>query len=127
MTTGRPMIRIFLTRLLAFALVLAAAGAAHADGMAIFIKNGHSRAIAIELHGSGGKAWPGDDQVYMIEKKMQKSIPIECEPAEKICYGAWLMGDDRTHWGVGPDNTMSCTDCCTTCVAKSTFQISLQP
>lgn len=121
------MIRLFFARALLCALVLGAAGAAQADGMAVFVKNGHERAIALELHGYGDHVWPGDDQVYMIEKKMQKSIPIECEAAEKICFGAWLVGDDQTHWGVGPDNTLSCTDCCTTCVAKSTFEISLQP
>ena len=116
-----------IARSVVLALLLAAAGAAHADGMAIFIKNHHDRDIALELHGPGDRLWPGDDQVYLIEKNMQKSIPIECEAGERICYGAWLYGDDRTNFGVGPDNTKTCDNCCTTCVAKSTYKIDLWP
>ena len=92
------------------ALLLAALvpAAATADEMAFFMKNKASRAVAVELRSRDrDHVWPGDGEVYLLEKGEAKSVPIGCEAGENICYGAWLNGDDRMVWGVGPDERPS--------------------
>lgn len=114
--------------LLIVALAVLAPAMAQADEMAFFIKNQVSRDIAVELRSRGrDQVWPGGDQVYMVEKNMAKSVPIDCEAGEQICYGAWAVGDDRRSWGVGPDNDNPCDDCCYTCAEKTTAQIRVGP
>jgi len=110
--------------LLALILALAALGPALADDMAVYVKNEAGADIALELRGRG-TVWPGDGKVYEIQKGFKKSIPIECEAGERICYAAWLVGNDGVSWGLGPDNDKTCEDCCSICVAKSTMTIAL--
>jgi len=114
----RAMIRFALIALL-FATQTAAA-----DGMAFFIDNRHPGDVAVELYGRQ-TTWPGDDQVYLIEKGMKKSVPITCEAGETICWAAWVNGDARTYWGVGPDNIRPCVDCCVTCANKTTATVEI--
>lgn len=111
---------------LLFALILglAALGPALADDMAVYVRNEAGADIALELHGHG-TVWPGGGKVYQIEKGYRKSIPIECEAGERICYAAWLVGNDAVSWGLGPDNDQTCDNCCSICVAKSTMTIEL--
>jgi len=116
------MIRFFFLLLLAS---LVAAPAAAAD-MAFYMKNNVGRAVAVELRSqSRAHAWPGDDKVYLLEVGEKKSVPVTCEPGERICFGAWQVGNDRVYWGVGPDNARRCDDCCTICTSKSTYEIDL--
>jgi hypothetical protein len=109
-------------------LILLLATPTHAAEMAFFMKNQHSRAVAVELHSqSRAVRWPGGDQVYLLEKGERKSVPVICEPGETICYGAWIAGDDSVSWGVGPDNDRRCKDCCSICAGKTTARIDLMP
>ena len=84
---------------------------AHADGMAFFVKNQHARAVAVELYGRQ-TVWPGNDQVFLLDAREKKSIPITCELGERICWAAWVNGDAGTYWGVGPDMILrkACSD-----------------
>ena len=34
-----------------------------------------------------------------------KSVPVACNAGEKICYGAWVAGDDRVTWASGLTTT----------------------
>lgn len=98
----------------------------HAADMAFFVKNQRSRAVAVELFSRDRKTvWPGDDQVFLIEPGSQKSVPISCNQGERICYGAWVNGDDSISAGVGPDNDQLCDTCCFICVEKTTETIDL--
>lgn len=111
---------------LALALLLAASPAAAAD-MTFFMKNDFSRGVAIELFGQDtGTRWPGGDQVFFLDKGERKSVPIECRAGENICYGAWVNGNDRVFWGVGPDNNRACDTCCVICVEKATETILIE-
>ena len=73
------------------------------------------------------QVWPGGDQVYLLEKGEAKSVPVSCNAGENICYGAWVAGDDRIAWGVGPDNDHPCNDCCYICAEKTTAEIRIGP
>lgn len=110
------------------AIAMLAAAAAQADEMAFFMKNQAGRAVAVELRSHDrDQVWPGDDKVYLLEKGEAKSVPISCNAGENICYGAWVAGDDRVTWGVGPDDDHACDDCCYTCAAKTTATVKIGP
>jgi hypothetical protein len=110
------------------AMAVLAPAVAKADEMAFFMKNQYRRAVVVELRSRDrDQVWPGGDQVYLLEKGEAKSVPISCEAGEQICYGAWVSGDDRISWGVGPDNDHPCDNCCYTCAAKTTAQIRVGP
>ena len=114
------MIRFALFALLALLI----AAPAQADQMAFFMKNEAPLGVVVELSSTDrNTVWPGDDQVYFLEKGEKKSVPIKCQAGENICYGAWLNGDAGTFWGVGPERDQLCEDCCTICVEKATTTI----
>jgi hypothetical protein len=119
---------LMIRRLLPFAfLLLASALPAAADTMTYFMRNAHWRGVVVELFGEDtGTRWPGNDKVYLLEKGERKSVPIECRAGENICYGAWENGNDRTLWGVGPDNDRACRTCCAICVGKTTAEITIE-
>ena len=117
---------IRLVALLSMSLVLAASALpAQAADMTFLIANKVGKPIAIELYGRDGRSWPGDDQVYMLPEEERKSIPIECEAGERICYGAWMVGNDAVRWGAGPENDQNCETCCALCVATSHVEIDI--
>jgi hypothetical protein len=97
-----------------------------ADTMSFYIDNQQNYDVAIELYGSPSKRrWPGDGKVYLIEKRMRKSIPVDCNAGERICYGGWMAGNDRISFGAGIDMTLGCRDCCFICVDAETSTIRL--
>ena len=110
------------------AMAMLAPAAAQADEMAFFMKNQTGRAVAVELRSRDrDQVWPGGDKVYLLDKGAAKSVPVACNAGENICYGAWVAGDDRVTWGVGPDNDHSCSDCCYVCVGKTTAEVRIGP
>ena len=109
--------------LLALFLMTAPAGAAE---MSFYIDNQQNYDVAVELYGERpGRVWPGNDKVYLIEKGYRKSVPVTCDAGERICYGAWRVGNDRVFFGSGPDNAYRCTDCCFICLQSDTATIRL--
>ncbi|MET2829909.1 hypothetical protein ABVQ20_23320 [Mesorhizobium shangrilense] len=99
---------------------------AHAADMAFFVKNKRTEAVAVELFSHDRETvWPGNDKVFLIDPSSRKSIPISCNAGERICYGAWVNGNDSISAGVGPDNDQPCDTCCFTCVEHSTETIDL--
>jgi hypothetical protein len=108
--------------LLAFALALLPSMAL-AD-MSFYVVNDHPRDIAFEFVGKD-RAWPGDDQVYALEGNHKKSVPIDCEEGERICYGAWEVGNDKVLWGIGPDRDKACEDCCHTCLSTGNANVTI--
>ena len=51
-------------------------------------------------------------------------MSVACEEGEKICYGAWIEGDQNTYWGAGPNNPQECEDCCYVCTGGQTEEIN---
>jgi hypothetical protein len=122
-TLGPAMIRFAI-----IALVLAVfSGSATAADMHFYMKNRQDHGVAVELFSQDrDKVWPGDDKVYFLDAREKKAVPVTCEAGERICYGAWINGNDRISFGVGPDNDQPpCQYCCFLCVEKSTQDISI--
>jgi len=116
-------------RFAVIALVLAAyaAPAAHAADMHFYLKNRRHHSVAAVLFAQDrDKVWPDDNQAYLLDPGEKKSVPVSCFAGERICYGAWKVGDDSVLFGVGPDNDQPpCQYCCFLCVEKSTQDVSI--
>lgn len=64
--------------------------------------------------------WPSSNEVFVFPNDDQSHyFDTECNPGERLCFGAWPSDGAALYWGVGPDNTYSCTNCCTTCEDKT--------
>ncbi|TPI26635.1 hypothetical protein FJW08_27145 [Mesorhizobium sp. B3-2-1] len=84
--------------------------------------------LAVELFSRDRETvWPGSDKVFLVDPGSQKSVPISCNQGERICYGAWVDGNDKISAGVGPDNDQPCDTCCFICVEHLTETIDLVP
>ncbi|GLQ80553.1 hypothetical protein GCM10007881_40720 [Mesorhizobium huakuii] len=113
---------------LAVLAALVCANSAEAADMAFFVKNLRKEAVAVELFSRDRETvWPGNDKVFLIDPNSQKSVPLSCNQGERICYGAWVDGNDRISAGVGPDNDQPCDTCCFICVEHTTETIDLVP
>ena len=105
--------------------VLGAAPVAAAD-VSLYVKNQRSDGVALELFSRDrDTVWPGGDKVFLIDPRARKSVPISCNQGERLCWGAWVNGNDRLSAGVGPDNDQPCDTCCFICVEHSTETIDL--
>jgi hypothetical protein len=99
---------------------------AFAADVTFMMKNNHPNAVEVELYSQDrSHVWPGDGQVYILDDGETKQMPLSCEEGEKICYGAWIQGDQETYWGVGPGSKQACDDCCYTCTGGATETIDL--
>jgi hypothetical protein len=106
--------------------LLLTAGLAEAADMGFMLGNKQSRAAVIELHGEN-TVWPGGGKVYLLAPGETRQVTISCTPGERICYGAWINGNDRIAFGVGPDNDRDCRNCCSICAARAMATIELPP
>lgn len=116
----------FRTLTLAMVSTAIMAAPATADTMSFYMKNETARSVVVELYAQDRRhVWPGDDKVYLLERGERKSVPIDCNAGERICWGAWRYGNDNWSWGTGPDNARTCDDCCSLCVPSGTETIDL--
>jgi hypothetical protein len=101
---------------------------ASAADITFMMQNNHPNALEVELYSQDrNHVWPGGGEVYVLDDGEAKQMALSCKKGESICYGAWIMGDRTTYWGVGPGGTEGCSDCCYTCTGGSTETISLDP
>ncbi len=101
-------------------------GPAAAEEVTFVMNNGHTYAVEVELYSQDrDHVWPGGGQVYLLDDGETKTMPLSCQAGETICYGAWISGDKGTYWGVGPDNSQTCENCCYTCEGGNTEEINL--
>lgn len=106
--------------------VLVAGTQAFAADMTFFMKNEQPRDVAVEFYGRDRDVvWPGDGKVYLLEARARKSVTVTCEEGERICWGAWVNGDDSQSFGVGFDGRRHCDSCCRVCVGSATETIEI--
>ena len=106
--------------------LLVACAPANAADVTFMMKNSHPNAVEVELYSQDREhVWPGNGQVYILDDGEAKQMGLSCEEGEKICYGAWIQGDQQTYWGVGPGGKEACDDCCYTCTGGATETIDL--
>lgn len=102
--------------LAAAALFLGSVLPAAADSLRWTIRSDYPHIVSLEFYSQDyNRAWPGDGEVYILDDYDNKVFNLNCSTGEKICYGAWVRGNSDKYWGVGLDNSQSCSDCCYTC------------
>jgi hypothetical protein len=80
------------------------------------VKSLYRHQVQIEFYSQDRKrAWPGGNRAYRLDDYEDHSFSLSCNTGENICYGAWVVGDAGTHWGVGMNDRHSCSDCCSDC------------
>jgi hypothetical protein len=114
---------------MALAVAIAGLAAPAVAGEVTFVMNNHHpNAVEVQLYSQDrDHVWPGPDEVYLLDDGETKTMSLSCEDGEGICYGAWIVGDQNTFWGVGPGATQSCDNCCYTCQGGNTETINLVP
>ena len=80
------------------------------------VKSVYRHKVQIEFYSQDRKrAWPGGNRAYRLDDYEVHSFSLSCNSGEKICYGAWVVGDTGTYWGVGMNDRYGCEGCCYTC------------
>jgi len=111
-------VRQLATAIIAALGVLVLAGLARADELTFDLLNDGVWDLQLEFYAvDSDRAWPGGDQVYILEEGEVEEYYLECTTGEKICFGAWIgnYSDPDMWWGVGPGGTFGCEDCCALC------------
>ena len=112
--------------LLGLFMLLGMVTIAEAARVTFFVRDSHPNAVELELYSQNRRhVWPGGKEVYSLGDGETKDIPISCRRGEKICYGAWVAGEEGIFWGTGVDNSHRCSDCCYTCNGGATEEINL--
>ena len=94
-----------MTRLLARIGLLALplvglAGVTFAADVTFVMKNAHPNAVRVELYSQDrDHIWPGGEETYYLDDGETKTMSLECEEGENICYGAWIDGDESSVLG----------------------------
>lgn len=92
------------------------------------ITSNHPNIVDVEFYSQNRRhAWPGGNDVYSIKDYRTHSYVLNCQPGEKICFGAGVRGNYSKYWGVGIGNTQGCSSCCYTCNGTTTRNIVLEP
>ena len=118
--------RIFAAAAAVMLAGLISAQSALSAEVTFMMRNNHPNALEVELYSQDrNHVWPGGGEVYVLDDGETKQMPLTCKEGEKICYGAWIQGDQETYWGVGPSNEQACEDCCYTCTGGATETIDL--
>jgi hypothetical protein len=74
---------------------------------------------------SGNRWWPGSDRAWTLNDRAEHDYTLNCIRGETICYGGWILGDDRTYWGEGSKHNHSCSKCCAVCGAGDAPGVNL--
>ncbi|MBN9035509.1 MAG: hypothetical protein J0H53_05525 [Rhizobiales bacterium] len=73
--------------------------------------------IGVAFYSSNRKnfGWPGNNRHWVMSSGEKREFALECQPGEKICYGAARKNNNSQIWGVGLGWVDGCQGCCMTC------------
>jgi hypothetical protein len=92
------------------------AGPAVADTVTFRIKSNHENKVKVKFYSQDrNHVWPSTTTSYNLDDYAFHNFRLTCQQGEKICYGAWVVGNNATYWGVGRGDKHSCSECCLTC------------
>ena len=96
-------------------------GTANAESLTFRIQSKYQYKVQIEFYSQArNAAWPGDNEAYNLNDSGVHEYNLSCQAGEKICYGAWVSGNQNTFWGAGLHARQSCASCCYTCDGSET-------
>jgi hypothetical protein len=107
---------------------LVAPATAKAETLTFYIQSDHPNVVELEFYSQDrNHVWPGNNEVYILDDYNVKNITLSCRSGELICYGAWVRNRSNLYWGVGPNDSQSCSSCCYYCDGGYTETIGLDP
>ena len=112
------------------ALTIASCGltwqSADAETLTFRIRSYYQYRVQVEFYSQSRRhAWPGGDQAYNLNDSRVHEYRLNCRSGEKICYGAWVTGNQNQYWGTGLRGNHSCRKCCFYCDGGITPIINL--
>jgi hypothetical protein len=94
--------------------------------LAFSVRSAYFDTLAISFYSfDGSRAWPGNDQVYLLNDRDTHTYRLNCRANELICFGAWRYRSTSPSWGVGYKKSQGCPDCCYRCDGGETATIVL--
>jgi len=106
----------------------ASAGQQYAAGNQIIfnMRSNHPNRVQVAFYSQSraNYAWPGGGQAYDLNDSATHTYTLNCNPGEKVCYGAWVTGNGGRYWGVGPRMRQSCSNCCGTCGGNYSYNLN---
>jgi hypothetical protein len=104
---------------LTFALAAVAPAAvtpAAAESITFRVQSKHPNIVDVEFYSrTRNVVWPGSNKVYSIRDDARHAYKLNCNPGERICYSAWVRGNQSVYWGQGFGGKNACRNCCYTC------------
>lgn len=116
----------FLTVMAASIVLMLMPVAASAGNLVFRIKSSYTFRVQIEFYSQNRNfAWPGGNKAYNLDDSQIHQFSLNCRSGEKICYGAWVTGNQSRYWGTGLGGRQACSKCCFTCDGGQTPIITL--
>jgi hypothetical protein len=69
--------------------------------------------------------WPGATTNWRLDSVGPYAFKISCRYGEKVCYGAWQVGNTDRYWGTGFQDRHGCESCCYPCRQGQTTLFNL--
>lgn len=69
--------------------------------------------------------WPTATTNWRMDGVGPYSFTISCRAGEKVCYGAWAVGNTDRYWGAGFQDRHGCESCCYACFEGQTTLYNL--
>lgn len=96
--------------------LIASSAFAQDSSLTFQMKSNHPNKVQVEFYSQNrSHAWPGGTKAYNLDDYDSHSFKLNCRSGERICYGAWVSGNQNKYWGVGLNDKRSCTSCCAQC------------
>ena len=109
---GVPAITPFFAAL----VVMLTVAPARAQSLTFHVRSNYPYIVSLSFYSDDrSHAWPGGDQVWILDDYETHTFNLGCIPGEKICLGAWVRGNSDRYWGVGYGARQYCSDCCYIC------------
>ncbi len=101
---------------MAFLVAALSAPVSYAQSLTFYVRSEHPSVISLEFYSEDREhAWPGGNEVYVVDDGETREYVLSCRRGEKICLGAWVRGKSQEYWGVGKNRRSSCRSCCFIC------------
>jgi hypothetical protein len=111
--------RLALAILALFGALTLAPSMARAENETWTIRSSYPYKVQLKFYSQDRNAvWPSASRAYVLDDSRQHEFSLNCQPGERICYGAWdvtTRGSGNKYWGVGQNDRHGCRGCCWTC------------
>jgi hypothetical protein len=88
------------------------------------VKSNYRYKVGIKFYSQArNHVWPSDEKFWVLDDYGTHTYRLACMQGEKICFGAWSTGSDKTYWGAGHGGKEACSSCCYTCGANTRRQV----